>query len=87
MVLNPNAVSIRPVEIKNNEPLLYKKITWDYKPHQNIQICLLRLALLSLFTSDNNNYLLDILDSNGDIIQDVEITTTQFQYLKTIFKL
>lgn len=80
--LHPDAYALRPARLitTSNTIRLYEAITFPQDPRGNIEMWLRRAFL---FDGDGlvAGLLIDILDKEGDIIQEYEMSRQGFRYL------
>jgi len=81
--LDKDAFALRPVRmlVKKNEFRHYEAITFP-NPFETCSMYLRRCDL----KDDGSNLLIDILDKNGNIIQEYPITRKGFNYLRRSLK-
>ncbi len=86
--LNPRAFALRPVRVveKNNEFRFYTAITFPRAPWNGCELYLRRCKAFGYLKEDRADLVIDVLDKNGDIIQDFPITRDGFEYLREKLK-
>ena len=82
--LHESAFAIRPVRIVGGCLREYDAITFPCNPRAGVSIYLRRC--LAHLQDDGSHCLLDILDKQGDIVQDYPITHSGFEYLRRSLK-
>ena len=91
IVLHKDAVALRPVRIlhrnkKDAELRLYTAITFSVDPWNGCKISLWRCFLFGRPDPEESDVLIDVLNNDGDIIQDFAITIAGFEYLRRTLK-
>jgi hypothetical protein len=84
--LDKNAFALRPVRMltKRNEFRYYEATTFPANPFNGCSMCLRRC--FDDLKEDDSNLLIDVLDENGDTIQEYPITRKGFNYLRRVLK-
>jgi hypothetical protein len=73
------AVSLRPIRIVGGELRLYTEITFEPDAYAGCDVWLRRLLGQAI---DESDCMIDVLDEDGDIIQEVPVTRRGFEYLR-----
>lgn len=87
-VLDPCAYALRLVRVdeKRNEFLNYEAVTFPKGPWDGVELYLRRACIKPKAATDSA-YVVDILDAEGDIVQDFIVSQQQANYFKTKLKL
>jgi hypothetical protein len=88
ITLNSEAFALRPTRIneKKNELIYYDAITFPNGPYAGCDVYLRRVALFGLSESRLCDVGLDVLNENGDIVQELYVTKKGFEYLRRCLK-
>lgn len=86
--LSPQAFALRPVRIdaKRDRFIIYEATTFPDDPFNGCELMLRRCAFFAMLAKDEAALMIDILNSDGDIIQDVPVNRQGFRYLRRIVK-
>lgn len=84
--LSSEAVAIRPVRIVADELREYEAITFPQNPWQGCEIYLRRCAAFGFLNASEQYAVIDILNNDGDIIQDFSVNRSGFKFLKSKLK-
>lgn len=84
--LDKGAFALRPVRVlvAKNEFRYYESITFPGDTFRGCELYLRRC--FDNLKDDGSNLTIDILDLNGDIIQEYPITRKGFEYLRRVLK-
>ena len=84
--LDKKAFALRPVRVlvAKNEFRNYQSITFPGNTFQGCELYLRRC--FDELKDDGSHLMIDILDINGDIIQEYSITKKGFNYLRRVLK-
>jgi len=84
--LDKNAFALRPARmlVKKNEFRHYEATTFPANPFNGCSMYLRRC--FGDLKEDDSNLSIDVLDENGDIIQEYPITRKGFNYLRMVLK-
>ena len=85
--LNENAHALRPVRamVKDNRFRVYTATTFK-TPFKGCHLTLRRCDAFGYLKEEGANLVLDVLDKNGDIIQDFPLTKKGFEYLRRVLR-
>ena len=85
--LSRKAHALRPVRFfsSKEEARYYNAVTFPNGARKGCELSLVRCELFGKFDK-NSDFLIDVLDANGDIIQDFGITKSGFEYLQRVLK-
>lgn len=84
--LHPDAYAIRPVRLIGEDELRhYEAVYFPNNPRSGIEQYLRQL--LGDLTDDGSGLLLDILNEDGDIVQDYPLNRSGFKFLRSRLKL
>jgi hypothetical protein len=86
--LSLDAVALRPVRMdkKRDTFILYEGTTFPRNPWAGCELYLRRCRAFGFLVSDERDLLIDVLDADGDIIQDYPISRQGFEYLRRTLK-
>jgi hypothetical protein len=86
--LHPKAHAIQPVRMdeRANAFIYYEATTFPKGPWRGCEWTLRQLRAFGFLKDDGSNLVLDILDEEGDILQDFPITRKGFEYLRRRWK-
>lgn len=84
--LDPRAYAIRPVRIIADKFRYYEAVTFPGRAWSGCEMWLRRLRATGGLADDGSHIVLDILDTNDDVIQDFPITRKGFEYLRHSLK-
>lgn len=90
-VLHEDAFALRPVRVvrrknKDAELLLFTATTCSEDPWEGCRSFLWKCFLFGRPVMGKTNLLIDVLNKDGDIIQDFAVTDVGFAYLRRILK-
>lgn len=86
--IDADAFALQPVRVdqKRDEFIYYEATTFPANPHSGCQLRIRRLWVLGYLRKPKarfgHNLILDVLNKNGDVIQDFEISKAGFEYLR-----
>lgn len=82
--LHPDAYALRPVRtlVKQNAFRYYEAITFPDDPRGGCELYLRRCKICGYLKDDGNGLVIDVLDEQGDVVQDFPITRQGFEYLR-----
>jgi len=85
--VDPRAFALRPVrvDIKNDRFINYEGTTFPKNPQSGCSLMVRRLAAFGYIVKDSD-FVLDVLDEDGDIVQDFSISRQGFEYLRSKLK-
>lgn len=81
--LLPGAVALRCVRVVGDDFRYYEAMTFPDNPWQGCEMWLRRCHVFGMLVSDDADIVIDILDANGDIIQDFPLSRAGLRYLKS----
>jgi hypothetical protein len=87
-ILHPEAYGLQPVRIIRDELRVYEAVTFP-KATTRWSGCERQLRILRAtggLKDDGSHCLLDVLNEDGDIVQDIRITLAAFNYLRRTWK-
>ena len=84
--LDPRAYAIRPVRVIADRFRYYEAVTFPGKAWAGCEMWLRRLQATGGLEDDGSHIVLDVLDTNDDVIQDFPITRAGFEYLRRSLK-
>lgn len=86
--LDKRAVALRPVRVmvKQDTFRYYEATTFPKAPWSGCHRMLRKLAVIGGISSEATDLVLDILDEEGDVIQDFNLTKKGFEYLRRTLK-
>lgn len=86
-IVDPRAFALRPVraDVKKNDFVLYEGTTFPSNPQAGCSMYVRRLRAFG-FIVEHSDFILDVLDREGDIIQDFSISKEGFEYLRRQLK-
>ena len=87
--LSPSAHALRPVRLLSSDRLRYYwAVTFPDDPWRGCELYLRRCKALGylLRSGSDTDLLIDILDVDGDIVQDFGITSPGFEHLRRTLK-
>jgi len=91
--LDPKAYALRPLRIrpKTDELILYTSTTFEPDPRAGIELLLRRMKVFGMLQgqpakSPIDDLAVDVLDSEGDILQTFNLTPHGFEYLRAKLK-
>lgn len=86
--LDPRAHALRPVRAISGSNCFrfYEATTFPPNPFAGCHIWLRRCQAVGFLTEDAGNIVIDVLDANGDIVQDFPLTRPGLKYLRTKLK-
>lgn len=87
-IVDPAAHALRLVRtlVDTNEFRLYEPITFPENPYQGCELYIRRVWAFGQLVKDEAELTIDVLNDNGDIIQDFPITRSGFEYLRSRLK-
>lgn len=80
--LHPSAHALRPVRIVGDCLRIYEATTFPRAPRGGCEMYLRRCAAVGYLKEDGAKILVDVLDANGDIVQDFPLTRRGLCYLR-----
>jgi len=85
--VDPKAFALRAVrvDIKNNRFINYEGTTFPKNPQSGWSLMVRRMAAFGFIVKESD-FVLDVLDEEGDIIQDFSISREGFEYLRSKLK-
>ena len=83
--LDPRAVALRPVRALKDGFRYYEATTFPQNPWQGCEMYLRRCKAFGFLKGDGE-IVLDVLDKNGDVIQDFPLTRKGLRYLRKEFR-
>jgi hypothetical protein len=85
--VDPKAFALRPVrvDVKNDRFIDYEATTFPKNPQSGCSLIVRRLSACGFIVQDSY-LMLDVLDEEGDIIQDFCISREGFEYLRRQLK-
>lgn len=88
ITLHSEAFALRPtrINVSKNELIYYDAITFPNGPYAGCDVYLRRVALFGLSESRLSDVGLDVLNKDGDIVQELYITKRGFEYLRRCLK-
>lgn len=84
-ILKPEAFALRPVRVIGDGFRYYEATTFPQDPWKGCELYLRRLAFFGHLREDGKEgqeIVIDVLDANGDIIQDFPVTREGFRLLR-----
>lgn len=86
--LGPAAFALRPVRmmVKQNRFRFYSAITFLQDPWKGCELYLRRCKAFGYLAADGTGLTIDVLNKDGDIIQDFTVTRAGFDYLRQKLK-
>lgn len=86
--LDANAFALRPVRIveSSNSFRIYSATTFPNDPWKGCELYLRRCKAFGYLKEERGDLVIDVLDKDGDIIQDFPITRDGFEYLREKLK-
>lgn len=86
--LHKDAVALRPVRMreKQNDFVFYSATTFPDGPWSGCELTLRRCQSFGYLKDDKSGIMVDVLDKDGDIIQEFHLTKQGFQYLRRTLK-
>lgn len=84
--LKAEAVGLQCIRVVNQTIRKYTPVTFD-NPYQGCEVYLRRCLAFGYLEDDGEGYQVDVLDDQGDIIQDFPLTQAGFEYLRGQLKL
>jgi len=88
-ILKPEAYALRPVRALKDGFRYYEATTFPENPWQGCEVYLRRLAFLGHLREDEEEgqeIVIDVLNANGDIIQDFPVSKQGFNLLRRWLK-
>lgn len=81
------AFALRPirVDVKNDRFIYYEGTTFPKGPQSGCSLIIRRMVAFGFIVKDSD-FILDVLDEEGDIIQDFNISRRGFEYLRSKLK-
>lgn len=83
--LHPDAVALRPVRVMGEEMRLYTATTFPDGPWRGCELTLRRCMAFG-YLVEESDLIIDVLDENGDIIQDYSVSRDGFEYLRRVLQ-
>jgi len=84
--LDQRAVALRPVRALKDGFRYYEATTFPENPWQGCEMYLRRCAAFGMLKEDGGHIVLDVLDKNGDVVQDFPLTREGLRYLRREFR-
>lgn len=86
--LDKTAYAIRPVRVdrKNDTFIYYEGTTFPKGAYEGCELALRRCHSFGYLKDDGSDLIVDVLDQDGDIVQDFPITRKGFEYLRRQLK-
>lgn len=84
--LAPSAAGLRPVRLRGEKDLTLYTPTFFTKRWAGTELTLARMNCFGMFDNPHPDLMLDVLDENGDIVQDFAINRKGFEYLRRILR-
>jgi hypothetical protein len=86
--LSLDAFALQPVRMdeERNTFLYYEATTFPKNPYTGCEMYLRRCMAFGYLKDDGHGLTIDVLNEDGDIIQDYPITRDGFEYLRRNFK-
>jgi len=86
--LDPRAHALRPVRAIPGKNCFrhYEATTFPNKPFAGCELWLRRCQAVGFLKKDAGNLVIDVLDENGDILQDFPLTRQGLKYLRSKLK-
>jgi len=86
--LHSEVHALRPTRVdqKRNEFVHYEAITFPRNPWAGIEMYLRRARIAGSIDAVGSDYGIDILNIEGDIVQEFDVEKSAFDYLKRAFK-
>lgn len=83
-----DAVALRPVRMNEKAQTFtfYEGTTFPRNPYGGCNLYLRRCHAFGYLEADAGNLIVDVLNADGDIIQDFPITRKGFEYLRRTLK-
>lgn len=86
MIDIPNAHAIRLTRLAGNTIVEYEAVTFPRNPRAGCLMWLRRCEACGYIVNRLTGWVIDILDTNGDIIQEFNVTRRGFGYLRRSLK-
>lgn len=81
--LHPDAFALRPVRVlKNGSIRYYEGTTFPGNPWSGCEMYLRRLMFFGALGVEDTSIVIDVLNEEGDILQDFTVSTRGFEYLR-----
>lgn len=74
------------MNVTKNEFIYYEATTFPRNPYSGCEMYLRRCAAFGYLERDEGNLIIDVLNADGDIVQDFPINRKGFEYLRREFK-
>ncbi len=87
LVTDAHALRLVYANFKKNKITEYEAITFLRGPRDGIDVNLRRARICGSLQVPDSPYGIDILNENGDIVQDFQVAKGAFDYLRRTFKL
>lgn len=88
--LHPDAVALRPMRVFRTQATvktrLYTAVTFPDGAWSGCELTLRRCMAFG-YLVESNDIVIDVLNENGDIIQDYSVSREGFKYLRRVLKL
>lgn len=88
--LNPNAYAMRVVRARESGFVVYTGVTFPAGPFTGVNLYLRRCEAFGYLVEESKGktigFTIDILDKDGDIIQDYPLSFKGFEYLRRTLK-
>lgn len=84
--LHPNAHALRPVRVVAETLRVYEATTFPGNPWAGCELYVRRCRAVGGLKDDGSRIVLDVLDLNGDIVQDFPMTRRGLNYLRECLK-
>lgn len=82
LALHPAAHALRPVRIVGDAFRFYEATTFPRIPWAGCELYLRRCRAFGYLREDGSRIMVDVLDENGDIVQDFPLTHGGLKYLR-----
>ena len=80
--LHPDAFALRPVRAVDNGFRYYTATTFPNNPWSGCEMYLRRLLRFGSLGVEDGTLVIDVLNENGDILQDFTVSRKGFEYLR-----
>jgi len=80
--LHPDAFALRPVRAVDNGFRHYTATTFPNNPWSGCETYLLRLMYFGALGVEDTSLVIDVLNIDGDILQDFTVSRKGFEYLR-----
>lgn len=83
-----DAVALRPVrlDVKRDTIIFYEATTFPRNPWAGCELYLRRCRAFGFLENDDARLLIDVLNADGDIVQDFPVNRKGFEYLRRTLK-